>query len=257
MRMAMERLITRTILSAILNREWASIMDENELPESERLQFSLKALFTGALIASVMLGLVVTAPTIFGPLTLLTVVLGVPAWCFAKKKPFWGFFFIALFVFVLPFIGFAQTILLPKMMNKRRVNPDRNLVMALKMALSKYEMDYQTFPPVGSFKNSSAALFDALTQRTADPYIHLNAGHFISKSGTETMLVSKAGDPLHYTPFQNSEGKHGYMLVFPGNDRLLGGTLSTENGFVPDNSDANGDGLLDHLDNIIEQVTSN
>lgn len=131
------------------------------------------------------------------------------------------------------------------------------MVMALKMALLKYETDYNAYPPVGSFTNSSAALHDALTQRTADPYIHLNAGHFLSKSGTETVLVSKAGDPIHYAPFQNSEGKHGYMLVFPGKDRLLGGTLSAEKGFVPDNSDANGDGLLDHLDNIIEQVTSN
>lgn len=205
------------------------------------------------MIASVVVGLIVLEPLIFLPITAVFVLLGLPTWCFLKKKPYWGFLFMVSFILLLPLFSFVSTIIIPKLTMKRRSSPDKNMVVALRMALEIYESDFHAYPPLEPFQNSSAALLDALTQRSK-PYIVLIPSIQIAKLGNETAFVSQSGNPLMYMPIQRPDGNRGFVLVFPGRDRLIGGKLSLAEGFVPDNSDANGDGILDHVDNIIEQV---
>ena len=45
------------------------------------------------------------------------------------------------------------------------------------------------------------------------------------------------------------------VIVDPGRDRLLGGRVDIEKGFIADDSDANGDGKADHLDNLREVIS--
>jgi type II secretory pathway pseudopilin PulG len=46
------------------------------------------------------------------------------------------------------------------------------------------------------------------------------------------------------------------VLIDPGRDRLLGGTVDPGKGFVADGSDANGDGTSDAADNLIERISA-
>jgi type II secretory pathway pseudopilin PulG len=139
-------------------------------------------------------------------------------------------------------------------------------LQTMSMTAMKYAGEWGEFPPFDPAVNTSnrkgAELLHfylckkhALGERFLGPYFDTNESNLHSGPNLDLALIS----PLHsfYTFGFEGKGDHRvqWVIVDPGRDKLLGGIMSAENGFVPDNSDANGDGKPDHLDNIVEKVS--
>jgi len=146
-----------------------------------------------------------------------------------------------------------------------RMSPAKTQIKIVAMATTIYTSDWNDFPPFDLAVNTSPRrgaelLYNYLCvphsigDRKVGGYLSTNDSNVHRGTGIEPALIS----PLHGFYTFGFEGKGRdlqWVIIDPGKDKLLGGIMSAENGFVPDNSDANGDGNADHLDNLIEKVS--
>lgn len=95
-----------------------------------------------------------------------------------------------------------------------------------------------------------------LGERSVGGYFTATPSNSVSTTDGKLALVSPLKGFYAFGFFGNKELKRRFqcIVVDPGSDKLLGGTVDNENGFTPDHSDANGDGKEDHLDNLTELV---
>jgi len=139
---------------------------------------------------------------------------------------------------------------------KTREKSAKVRLQILQVAAERYVMDFNDFPPVDAATLSSTRLASALLHSTLSRYLSLQPDDISPRAnGEKPALISTFGG--HYATGFEGKGDRRvqWVIVDPGRDKLLGGTMDAENGFVPDNSDANGDGKPDHLDNLIEKVS--
>jgi len=179
-----------------------------------------------------------------------------------------GFTLVELLI-VIGIITLLMGMLITGVIIAKRTAEDRAADMQMKtmsMCATQYASDWNDFPPfdptaASSKRRSAELLHDYLCLRHVRGEGTVCAGFGTNDSnvqrgpGLEPALIS----PLHGFYTFGFEGKGDrrvqWVIVDPGRDKLLGGTMDAENGFVPDNSDANGDGKPDHLDNLLEKVS--
>lgn len=128
----------------------------------------------------------------------------------------------------------------------------------IRAALSAYSEYFKDYPP-DNLPNGNGSEILYLYLGTALPGQGQTYGPFamFSSSLIKTMpsgkreILSPFGSRYSYKLLLDAKGKRrGYIVVDPGADGLLGGTLDAIQGFRPDNSDANKDGVPDDKDNI-------
>lgn len=214
-----------------------------QTPQSKRFQLSLKALFAAMVGASIYVGVLIAQPQLTGALTLAFLLIVCLALCFLK-----GFYWLGMSLMV--FVGFiflsaTTTIGSATVCPKTRFA--RGQVEKSIIALVRYEIMFRDFPPNSVNGNSSVDLYEAVGKS----HVAAFDSSELQPSGARTAIVSPWGFPLHYQRTVDANGRAGCIVIATGADGLLGGTLSEDKGFVPDNSDANGDGTPDHADNII------
>jgi len=179
-----------------------------------------------------------------------------------------GFTLVELLI-VIGIITLLMGMLITGIIIAKRTAEDRAADMQLKtmiMNATQYTADWNEFPPFdptvnNSNRRGSELLYEYLCvphpigERKVGGGMSTNDTNVQRGTGMEPALIS----PLHgfYTYGFEGRGERRiqWVLVDSGRDKLLGGTMSAEKGFVPDNSDANGDGKADHLDNLIEKVS--
>ncbi|MCY3021155.1 MAG: hypothetical protein NTW87_19245 [Planctomycetota bacterium] len=134
----------------------------------------------------------------------------------------------------------------------------RNVLSALVMAMGKYRDDFAAYPPDNTpTSDGGEVLYHFLCQRFRwgelqyGPYLE-NAGQLAAKGRNGLPAVrSPFGGNYEYRLLVLPPGKApGFLLIDPGFDRLLGGTIDLQKGFVPDKTILNKDGRPACEDNI-------
>jgi len=119
-------------------------------------------------------------------------------------------------------------------------------------ALLNYKMEYNEFPPSNiPTADGSEALFYHLCQtfqkgeRTVGPFMEHGKVNSADKDGNgHAELYSPLYGKYAYCALQNAAGQPwGFLLVDPGEDQRLGGSLDPQTEFTPDGSGDNKDNL--------------
>ncbi len=147
---------------------------------------------------------------------------------------------------------------LPRMLRRSHMQTaSRRLIDDISISLEKYRADQGGYPPdtiPSTSSSGSDILFKYLWQSKnamMKRYWYPPHFHFLPDEVGQKMRTAY-GSSYEYRILVDKEGKeYGFILVDPGPDQLLGGRLEAGKGFVPNNSDENGDGVPDHNDNLI------
>jgi type II secretory pathway pseudopilin PulG len=130
-----------------------------------------------------------------------------------------------------------------------RAKSNLSLIMA---ALETYRKDFGAYPPeTFSASNGSEVLHHYLCRRMQageihyGPYIENVAAGDLDGNGIPELNTIWGRDYIYVALADGT-----IWVIDRGPDGFLGGTVSPEKGFVPDGSDANGDGVTDDRDNI-------
>ena len=181
-----------------------------------------------------------------------------------------GFTMVELLV-VISIIAILAALLLPifgTIRQKARNGAAKQTLNAIVMALEKYREDFESSPPDNApTTNGSEVLWYHLCRRmypmvkTSDgrvvqgevhhgPYLEAK-DTVVPTTGDNKKLISPLGGDYGYVLMVDSDGqKRSCLVVDPGPDKLLGGQLTPDKGFVPGGGDQNGDGKPDDEDNI-------
>jgi prepilin-type N-terminal cleavage/methylation domain-containing protein len=120
------------------------------------------------------------------------------------------------------------------------------------MSLGYYQNTFGDFPPdnVPTADGSEALIYHLcrvhqVGERTEGPFLDANKVSVRDTDGNGNLeLISPMGGKVHYFVLTNAAGRPwGYLLIDPGKDRKLGGTVDPANGFVPDGTGADKDNL--------------
>ena len=122
----------------------------------------------------------------------------------------------------------------------------------LTAALHQYEMEFNEFPPDNfPTADSSEALFYHLCrtfqkgERTVGPFLEHGKVNSADKDGNGyAELYSPLYGKYSYCALQNAAGQPwGFLLVDPGEDQRLGGSLDPQTEFTPDGTGDSKDNL--------------
>jgi prepilin-type N-terminal cleavage/methylation domain-containing protein len=171
-----------------------------------------------------------------------------------------GFTLLELLI-VITIMAILAAVLLPvfgRFRTSARVALAKNTMKSITIALEKYKEDFNEYPPDDSpSKNGSEVLAHHLCRRmnpmvkTADgrlvqgeqhlgPYLQVSNDYLIDSGGSGTKkLISPLGNDYSYVLIIDPDKqKRSYLVIDPGPDKLLGGDLSPDKGFVPSGADA-------------------
>jgi hypothetical protein len=130
----------------------------------------------------------------------------------------------------------------------------RKNMEAISIALERYQADFKSYPPehyrrTGSAESLAHYLCEQLSKDTKNysPYMALHPDRLKDSDGDGQMELLNLWDSRYLYKLTHDGSP---LVIDPGKDGLLGGIFSKETGFVPDESDANGDGVADDRDNI-------
>jgi len=124
----------------------------------------------------------------------------------------------------------------------------------MEMALERYYNDLGDYPPDNTpGSDGNEALTHHLTTRfkIGERYV----GPFMTSPAAQTRdgdgdgffeFYSPMGGKYEYRRLQGMGGLSIYLLIDPGEDRNLGGTINPASGFVPDGSGAEKDNMHKH-----------
>jgi hypothetical protein len=135
-----------------------------------------------------------------------------------------------------------------------RLRPAALFIDGIEAALARYHVDYGAYPP-DILPNASGAeslahyLCESLQKDgiQSDPFLQYPS-EFKRDSDGNGVPELKTVWGHDYIYALRSNGKP--LVIDRGPDGLPGGTINFEKGFVPDRSDANGDGVADDKDNL-------
>jgi len=115
----------------------------------------------------------------------------------------------------------------------------RSMVQSVNAALERYQADFNAYPPETPGKDGT----DMVEQYLRHEFkIHgMSYGPYIEPRGN-IPFISPQGGRYVYTLVDFGKGPQP-LIVDPGRDRQLGGTIDPKKGFVPDNSGADKDNL--------------
>ncbi|MCY3021154.1 MAG: hypothetical protein NTW87_19240 [Planctomycetota bacterium] len=137
------------------------------------------------------------------------------------------------------------------------VGRDRAIINGLVLALEKYRDDFLVYPPdtVPTSKGGEV-LYHFLCRNlssgalTYGPYVAMPVVDRDGDGFPEIPPSSGLGD-LEYKVLLAPDGKQrGCVIISPGPDGLLGGTVDPRKGFIPDETILNKDGQPAYEDNI-------
>lgn len=173
---------------------------------------------------------------------------------------------------ILAIIGALNTLLLAVIPpgRPRMAQYARSMVQMVAQGLERYKNDWGAYPPDTEAKFTGAELLykylsvalpaagalppappagTRVPGSTLGPYFY---GNSMDKDGNgSSELISWFGGAYEYGILLGPDGKpRGVLVIDPGPDKLLGGAIDPQKGFIPDNSDGNGDKTPDHKDNI-------
>lgn len=183
-----------------------------------------------------------------------------------RERP--GFTLVELLV-VIGILAILMSLILPPVLNAPGIARERAAQIQIKnltMAMTGYLRDWADFPAfeaaADTSNRSGAELLysllcekHAIGERSVGPYMPVNESNLHTGRGLRPALMSPQYG-FYSFGFEGREDRPvQWVIVDPGRDKLLGGTIDKVNGFRPDTTDANGDGKLDHLDNIIEKAS--
>lgn len=124
--------------------------------------------------------------------------------------------------------------------NKRRINRSRFALTQIVHVLEQYRLDFGSYPPDNSpTSNGSEILAYYLTRKLASgtqafgPYLEYDSLKDADQNGFPELL-SPLGNRYIYKLI--GEGGSRAQVIDPGPDNQLGGTMTSIQGFVPDNS---------------------
>lgn len=214
-----------------------------QTPQLKRFQLSLKALFAAMVGASIYIGLIILRPEETRVLTIIFLLGTCFVLCFLK-----GFYLVGLGLMLFVGLLFHNSFVGGPRYSKKKSAQAQ--IEKFAIALVMYEGQFREYPPNTLNGNSAADLFQAIDKSKKAQLFESE----IVRKGSVAELISPWGFPLHYQRTVDAQGRAGFVVIATGADGLLGGTLSEDKGFVPDNSDANGDGAFDHEDNIVSEM---
>jgi hypothetical protein len=149
---------------------------------------------------------------------------------------------VAIVVFVYIWFGVANNF----RHGRSRVMQARKTIDTISMAMQDYHNDFNAYPPeIGT--NGSRMIATYLTRglRKRDsqigPYLKVNDAQLTNSDGKftsnpdEQQFLSPLGGEYAYVILKDTvkgvEKETGYLLIDPGCDKLLGGTISNRTGF--------------------------
>jgi hypothetical protein len=136
-------------------------------------------------------------------------------------------------------------------------------ISALGSALERYRLEFGHYPPdVVPGLNGSEILHEYLCCTIRDnqgtvhgPFLAWDKSRIVSGANGTSQIVSPFLGTYVYK-IVGAKGLEQPLIIDSGPDKLLGGTIDPQKGFVPDNSDANHDGVPDDKDNITNETAN-
>jgi prepilin-type N-terminal cleavage/methylation domain-containing protein len=128
----------------------------------------------------------------------------------------------------------------------------------VEMSLLQYQTVFGDFPPdnLPTADGSEALIYHLcrvhrVGERTEGPFLDANKVTLRDTNNNGNLeLFSPSGGKIQYFTLTNAAGHPwGYLLIDPGKDKKLGGTVDPQNGFVPD-------GTGDEKDNLTHKERS-
>jgi len=179
-----------------------------------------------------------------------------------------GFTLVELLI-VIGILAVLMGLILPAVLNGPIIARERTAQVQMKtlaMSATSYLSDWGDFPSfdpaINTSNRSGAELLYALLcekhaigERSVGPYMPVNESNLHTGPGMRPALMSPQYGFYSFGFEGRVDNPVQWVIVDPGRDKLLGGTIDNVNGFRPDNTDANGDGQPDHLDNHIEKAS--
>ena len=170
---------------------------------------------------------------------------------------------LIIFVLILgPIVAITWAILSIKPRRSARFNLARYNLYYLNAALERYKTDFAQFPPENVHGKTTDEILNLYLGSTLKnksgnqfgPYLDEHKSYFQKNDQTRRLeIITPWGIPYVYKIIRVN-GEDFPLIIDPGPDKLLGGTIDPEKGFVPDNSDANHDGVPDYQDNITNET---
>jgi hypothetical protein len=195
---------------------------------ADRFQFGLRQLILVTISASIGIGIGIRNPDARWAVVALLVI-GFLASVGVRHYPRTTIVLIVVVVF----LAYRQSTIVRIDTRAARARSDlKNLVIMSGL----YQTEFGRFPADSIADCRGTAFLSALMP---DNTYSRNGPQRSLWGGAYSFVVINPGQPEAYC-----------LIIDPGPDKLLGGTLDPQKGFVPDGSDANRDGIPDDKDNI-------
>ncbi|HLX62148.1 MAG TPA: prepilin-type N-terminal cleavage/methylation domain-containing protein [Planctomycetota bacterium] len=132
---------------------------------------------------------------------------------------------------------------------KIKVAKAKNTLVAIEVALEQYKTDFHAYPPDDTFANGSETLWFYLCRvqksgSTERSYLGARDYQLDDVGGGNRKFKSPLGGEYEYRQLIDSDGvKRMCLVADPGLDKLLGGTIDPDKGFVTSSAQAAKDNL--------------
>jgi len=177
-----------------------------------------------------------------------------------RRATFCGFTLVELLI-VVAIVAILIGILIPvigKIQRDARIKSARMFMdTAIAPAIEEYRLRFKYYPPddVPSTNGSEILAHHLCRGIRVGEMVYatlIPAKNLVELNGNSfpELLSPLGGTYVYFVLLDTNGNKIGYRVVDPGPDKLLGGTVDPVLGFVVNATDANGDGVPDHLDNI-------
>jgi hypothetical protein len=195
---------------------------------ADRFQFGLKQLILVTISASIGIGIAIRNPDVRGAVVVLLIIWLLLSICL-RHYPKTTIVLVVL-------IGLSFYRVITRTYISTRADRARRDLKLLGMLSESYQVGFGRFPP-DSIADSTGNEYFAALQRN-------------SRFSKNDPRQSCWGGRYSFVVVNPEEPEAFCLIIDPGPDKLLGGTLDPQKGFVPDGSDANSDGKPDDQDNI-------
>lgn len=144
-----------------------------------------------------------------------------------------GIMFIVFLLF-----GMFSTVISPMRPRARKVHAQLD-VHTLSVALEAYKMNYGSYPPEPPMGTSGGKQLFLYLATPTTPAPGTTLGPLVKwKNVKANELLSLWGYPYEYHLITDSKGVQHYLVIDPGPDGKLGGTIDPQKCFIRTNSDA-------------------
>jgi hypothetical protein len=137
------------------------------------------------------------------------------------------------------FVAFSAITLMLVVRFSNKSRAAQSMLKIVAAALANYEADFHAYPPDTVDKDGSEILDKFLCRPLKAGEMHY--GPYIHAAGARE-ITSPLGGRYFYKLIDGEKGRTP-LIIDPGADKQLGGTIDPKKGFVPDGSGANLDNL--------------